>query len=291
MEPEHTAYQNSPHARVKCVDCHVGSGAGWYVRSKLSGAYQVYAVLANVYPRPIPTPIKNLRPARETCEQCHWPSHFSGQKEVINTYFKSDEQNTRWTIASADEDRRRRAANRGRRPAFTGMRIPSVEITFVSSGLAAADYPLGAREKYPHREKQRSIVPRRITLSEEDLRALPDEQDGLYRLPQQAVAYLPAPEPHRGQQPGHRAHQHKAARHPCRGHQRSDRGVHKHGSRNGFYSAGPGGALSGRGFLSHAGAAGAGQPGLRRAAGAIPSQLFSPECMSAGKHTRTTSGT
>jgi nitrate/TMAO reductase-like tetraheme cytochrome c subunit len=99
MEPEYTAYQVSPHARVKCVDCHVGSGAGWYVRSKLSGAYQVYAVLTNIYPRPIPSPIKNLRPAQETCEQCHWPSHFSGEKKVVNTYFKTDEQNTRWTIA------------------------------------------------------------------------------------------------------------------------------------------------------------------------------------------------
>jgi hypothetical protein len=99
MEPEYTAYQNSPHARVKCVDCHVGAGAGWYVRSKLSGAYQVYATLANVYPKPIPTPIENLRPAQETCEQCHWPSHFSGEKKYINTYFKSDEQNTPWTIA------------------------------------------------------------------------------------------------------------------------------------------------------------------------------------------------
>lgn len=99
MEPEHTAYLSSPHARVKCVDCHVGSGAGWYARSKLSGAYQVYAVLANVFPRPIPTPIHNLRPAQETCEQCHWPSHFSGEKKVVNTYFRSDERNTRWTVA------------------------------------------------------------------------------------------------------------------------------------------------------------------------------------------------
>lgn len=98
MKPEHTAYQNSPHARVKCVECHVGSGAGWYVRSKLSGAYQVYAVIANVFPKPIPTPIKNLRPAQETCEQCHWPSHFSGEKKYVNTYFKSDETNTRWTL-------------------------------------------------------------------------------------------------------------------------------------------------------------------------------------------------
>ncbi len=98
MEPEYVAYQNSPHARVKCVDCHVGSGAGWYVRSKLSGAYQVYAVAANVFPRPIPTPIQNLRPAQETCEQCHWPSHFSAEKLYENTYFKSDEANTRWKI-------------------------------------------------------------------------------------------------------------------------------------------------------------------------------------------------
>jgi nitrate/TMAO reductase-like tetraheme cytochrome c subunit len=99
MSPEFTAYENSPHARVKCVECHVGAGAGWYVKSKLSGAYQVYAVMANVYPRPIPTPIRNLRPAQETCEQCHWPSHFSGEKKFVNTYFKGDSANTRWTIA------------------------------------------------------------------------------------------------------------------------------------------------------------------------------------------------
>ncbi|MEX2190293.1 MAG: NapC/NirT family cytochrome c, partial [Bacteroidota bacterium] len=55
MEPEYTAYQFSPHARVGCVKCHIGPGAGWFVRSKLSGAYQVYAVAFDLYPRPIPT--------------------------------------------------------------------------------------------------------------------------------------------------------------------------------------------------------------------------------------------
>src|SRR5664280_3738339 len=45
MEPEYTAYQNSPHANVACVECHVGSGASWYVKSKLSGLHQVYACL------------------------------------------------------------------------------------------------------------------------------------------------------------------------------------------------------------------------------------------------------
>ena len=99
MEPEFAAYQNSPHARVACVDCHVGPGAGWYVQSKLSGAYQVYSVLANAYSQPIATPIHNLRPAQQTCEQCHWPSHFGGEKKYVNTYFKSDSANSPWSVA------------------------------------------------------------------------------------------------------------------------------------------------------------------------------------------------
>ncbi len=98
MNPEYTAYQNSPHARVACVQCHIGPGAGWFVRSKISGSYQVYAVLANKFPKPIPTPIKNLRPAQETCEQCHWPQKFSGSVERINPHFLADETNTAWTV-------------------------------------------------------------------------------------------------------------------------------------------------------------------------------------------------
>jgi nitrate/TMAO reductase-like tetraheme cytochrome c subunit len=98
MIPEYTAYQHSPHARVTCVQCHIGPGAGWFVKSKLSGTYQVYATVFNKYPKPIPTPIKNLRPAQETCEQCHWPQKFYGNAERINTHFLNDEVNTRWTI-------------------------------------------------------------------------------------------------------------------------------------------------------------------------------------------------
>lgn len=98
MAPEYTAYQFSPHARVGCVKCHIGPGAGWFVRSKLSGAYQVYATVFDKFPKPIPTPIENLRPAQETCEQCHWPKHFFSEKLVKNTYFLSDQDNTRWTL-------------------------------------------------------------------------------------------------------------------------------------------------------------------------------------------------
>lgn len=98
MEPEYVAYQNSPHARVACVECHVGSGADWYVRSKLSGLYQVYAVTLGDYPKPIPTPISNLRPAQETCEQCHWPQKFYARTLRIEKHYLADEQNTEWDI-------------------------------------------------------------------------------------------------------------------------------------------------------------------------------------------------
>jgi nitrate/TMAO reductase-like tetraheme cytochrome c subunit len=98
MHPEYTAYQSSPHARVSCADCHIGAGADWFVKSKLSGAYQVYAVLAGVYPKPIPTPVHNLRPARETCEQCHWPQKGFGATKDVNHHFLADEENTPWPI-------------------------------------------------------------------------------------------------------------------------------------------------------------------------------------------------
>ncbi len=98
MKPEYTAYQYSPHARVGCAECHIGPGADWFVRSKISGSYQVYATIFNKYPKPIGTPIKNLRPAQQTCEQCHWPRAFYSEQRQINTYFMSDTQNTKWTL-------------------------------------------------------------------------------------------------------------------------------------------------------------------------------------------------
>jgi len=94
MQPEHAAYLASPHARVRCVDCHVGPGAGWYVRSKLSGAYQLYSVAFNKYPRPIKSPVHNLRPAPETCEQCHWPEKFFGAQLKVFNHYGYDEKNS-----------------------------------------------------------------------------------------------------------------------------------------------------------------------------------------------------
>ena len=98
MKPEYVAYHNSSHAKVACVECHVGSGAGWYARSKLSGLYQVFAVTTGIFPRPITTPISNLRPAQETCEECHWPEKFYARQLVMNKHYLSDAENTEWDI-------------------------------------------------------------------------------------------------------------------------------------------------------------------------------------------------
>jgi len=99
MEPEHTAHSRSPHSRVACADCHIGPGADWFVKSKLDGAWQLVSVAFDLYPRPIPTPLHDLRPARDTCEQCHWPTKFVGDKLKVITHFDDDEASTELTTA------------------------------------------------------------------------------------------------------------------------------------------------------------------------------------------------
>ena len=98
MKPEFTAYQFSPHARVACVECHVGHGAGAFVKAKMNGVHQLVGVVTGKYHRPILTPIHNLRPARETCEQCHWPQKFSGNIDRTYPHFLADETNTPYTV-------------------------------------------------------------------------------------------------------------------------------------------------------------------------------------------------
>jgi hypothetical protein len=94
MKPEATAHQDGPHARVTCVQCHIGSGATWFAKSKLSGTRQLFAVSFHTYSRPIPSPVQNLRPARDTCEQCHWPAKFHGDKIQRIVEYGDDEKNT-----------------------------------------------------------------------------------------------------------------------------------------------------------------------------------------------------
>ncbi len=94
MNPEWVTYQQSPHARVNCVECHVGEGFEALVDSKLNGAWQIISLTFDLYERPIPTPVHNLRPARETCEKCHWPEKFLGNRLKIVKHYELDEEST-----------------------------------------------------------------------------------------------------------------------------------------------------------------------------------------------------
>lgn len=94
MYPEYTTYQASPHSSVECTKCHVGPGASWMVKSKLNGLPQIFSVVLNRYQAPIPTPVENLRPARETCEACHRPERFSGDLARTHRTYTTDEANT-----------------------------------------------------------------------------------------------------------------------------------------------------------------------------------------------------
>jgi nitrate/TMAO reductase-like tetraheme cytochrome c subunit len=105
MHPEYAAYQVSAHSHVDCVACHIGSGAGSYVQAKVNGTKQLIEVtlrpvagiapkLIPTYPQPIPSPVHNLRPARDTCENCHTPTRFYGDKLLVKSTYADDETNS-----------------------------------------------------------------------------------------------------------------------------------------------------------------------------------------------------
>jgi nitrate/TMAO reductase-like tetraheme cytochrome c subunit len=96
MKPEFTAHQNSPHANVACVDCHVVPGATGWIESKMGGARQGLNVVFHRVKYPLESAIESNRlvPSRETCEQCHWPQNFDQAKLRVTEHFDNDAANT-----------------------------------------------------------------------------------------------------------------------------------------------------------------------------------------------------
>ena len=98
MGPEMRSYSYSVHAEVACADCHVGPGAKYFLFYKLKGTRQLFDVLTDRYPRPIPTPVADLRPSQDVCENCHGPKYQINQRLESRTYFLADEKNSPWTL-------------------------------------------------------------------------------------------------------------------------------------------------------------------------------------------------
>jgi hypothetical protein len=94
MKPEFTAYQASPHAKIKCVECHVGGGATAYVNAKFNGMHQLWGVVSGHYNRPIASPVRNMREAKETCQKCHWSEKYYGDQIRVFNHYGYDEKSS-----------------------------------------------------------------------------------------------------------------------------------------------------------------------------------------------------
>jgi len=97
MPPEFTSYLASPHARVACVDCHIGQGfITERITRKAGDARHIIASVFKTYEYPIK--VKHMRPARETCELCHFPEKFSDDSLRENVHYRSDIDNSSYTV-------------------------------------------------------------------------------------------------------------------------------------------------------------------------------------------------
>jgi hypothetical protein len=156
MNPEWTTYQDSPHARVACVDCHVGEGPEAMFEAKMRGLYQVLSVSLGLYEKPIPTPVHTLRPARETCETCHWPEKFYGTQLQTYVRYQRDEQTTpRYTTLNLKID----AGRRGKRSGIHWHIARDHEVRYASVDderqemiWVEVEYPDGSVRRYHNTE-------------------------------------------------------------------------------------------------------------------------------------------
>jgi nitrate/TMAO reductase-like tetraheme cytochrome c subunit len=97
MPPEYTAYLTSPHARIDCVECHIGRDfIATRITRKAGDVRHIIAQAFTTYEYPIRA--HTLRPARETCERCHYPQKFSDDSLRVLTRFTSDIDNTPTSI-------------------------------------------------------------------------------------------------------------------------------------------------------------------------------------------------
>jgi len=131
MHPQFTAWQEAPHSEVTCTACHVGEGARALVRAKLAGTRQLYHVLTKQVPKPIPG-VADMRPALETCGNCHWPGRDSGDVIKVKREYADDDANSETaTILQMFVGGPGRPTSSGR--AIHWHADPDVRIEFVST--------------------------------------------------------------------------------------------------------------------------------------------------------------
>ena len=182
MHPQFTAWQAAPHSEVTCTACHVGEGAKALVRAKLAGTRQLYHVLTNQVPKPIPG-VADMRPALETCGNCHWPGRDSGDVITVKREYADDDTNSETaTILQMFVGGPGRPTSSGR--AIHWHADPDVRIEFVSTDHERQTIPyvrLVGKDGKVKEYKAEGATDEEIAKGERRV-------DGLHRLSQRAGA-------------------------------------------------------------------------------------------------------
>ena len=210
MEPEYTTYKRSPHARVKCVECHIGEGADWFVKSKLSGSWQLVSVAFDLYPTPDRGPRPQPAPGPRDLRAVPLAEQVRGRP------LQGQHALRRGRGEHRDEDR---ARGEGRRP--PGGAQPG-------DPLARGPRPRGAlplgREAAGDLRGRGGDEGRREAAVRRTRRELARggqghgvAEDGLRRLPQPPHARLPQPRPRARRRPPRPEDRPRAAVRPPRG--------------------------------------------------------------------------
>jgi hypothetical protein len=141
MQPEFTSHEGAAHARVPCVDCHIGSGASWF--RALEDLGQLAGNRGGVRPLPASDPDTDREPppSRDTCEECHWPERFVGDKLLVKTHFGDDERSAR------------------RRRCFSCTRAASIRSPDGRSAITASTCSQARRIRYLAADAGRQEIP------------------------------------------------------------------------------------------------------------------------------------
>ncbi len=110
VHPEESrAHAEGAHARVNCVECHMGRNSTLrLIAMKPTHLHELWGMVAG-YERPLHA--AGMRPAREACESCHWPETEHQDRIIVNRRFATDAASsevlyrlTMHTTADAERD-------------------------------------------------------------------------------------------------------------------------------------------------------------------------------------------
>jgi hypothetical protein len=108
---EPRAYAVHSHARVQCVECHMGRLPTLQLMTLKAAHYHELLGMVTGYKRPLAA--TTLRPARDSCEGCHWPDivHYDSVRTRIHydTDAKSTETRTRLIVHTGGGEAREKA--------------------------------------------------------------------------------------------------------------------------------------------------------------------------------------